>query len=67
MDGICAALTSPSVVIALLAAAVWAPVTGFPTWPAISRGRFSGTMTISALVGWTAFVVVRRLAVGAGS
>ena len=53
--------------VALIAAAARAPVTGFPTWPALSRGRPSCTPAVSALVGWTAFVLVRRLAVAGGA
>jgi len=66
MDRVCAALACPAASLALVAAVAWVPVTGFPTWPALSRGRLSCTMAISALVGWTAFVLVRRLAFAGG-
>jgi hypothetical protein len=66
MDRVCAALACPAAPLALIASVAWAPVAGFPTWPALSRGRLSSTLAISVLVGWTAFVLVRRLAVAGG-
>jgi len=64
MDRICAALASPAAPLALIASVAWAPVTGSPTWSAVSRGRLSCIVAISAAaVGWTAFV----LAAGGGS
>ncbi|HXQ46521.1 MAG TPA: hypothetical protein VN806_07890 [Caulobacteraceae bacterium] len=67
MNEICAALASPAALLALLASAAWAPITGVPTWPTLSHGRLCGTVTISGLVGCTAFAALRRLAVSAGS
>ena len=67
MDRICAAIAVPIAPVAQIASAAWAPVGGFPTWPALSRGRPSCTRAVSALVGWTAFVLVRRLAVAGGA
>jgi hypothetical protein len=46
----------------MIAAVVWAPVTGFPTWPAVSRGRFAVTAAVSAAIASVAFIVVGRLA-----
>jgi hypothetical protein len=63
MDRICAALASPAAPLALIASVAWAPVTGSPTWSAVSRDRLSCIVAISAAVGWTAFV----LAAGGGS
>ena len=64
MDRICAAIAAPAAPLALIASVAWAPVTGFPTWPALSRGRVTCTIAISALVGWTAFVLAHHLAAG---
>jgi hypothetical protein len=66
VDRICTPFASPAALLALIASVASAPVTGFPTWPALSRGRPSCTLAISALIGWTAFAFVRRLAVAGG-
>ena len=49
------ALTSPAGAIALAAALVWAPLTGFPTWPALARGRLASTAAVTASVASFAF------------
>jgi hypothetical protein len=49
------ALTSPAGVIALAAALVWAPLTGFPTWPALARGRLASTIALTSAVASFAF------------
>jgi hypothetical protein len=62
MDRVVAALASPAAPIAVIAAVAWAPVTGFPTWPAVSRGRFALTAAVSAAIASVAFVVAGCLA-----
>ena len=32
---------------AIAAALLWSPLTGFPTWPALSRGRLASTVAVS--------------------
>lgn len=54
-------LSSPSAAAALFAALLWAPATGFPTWPAMARGRYASTVAISAAIGALAFTVVQRV------
>jgi len=60
-----AILSSPAAPLALFAALCWAPVTGFPTWPALSRGRLASTVAISAAVGAFVFLAVRQAGVSA--
>lgn len=55
MGGVAHALTSPAGAIALAAALVWAPLTGFPTWPALARGRLASTVAVTAAVASYAF------------
>ncbi len=62
MERVYAVLSSPAAPVAMIAAVVWAPVTGFPTWPAVSRGRFAVTAAVSAAIASVAFIVVGRLA-----
>ncbi len=62
MDPVVSFLASPPAGAALLAAAAWAPVTGFPTWPALARGRFGSTLAISVAVGVFVFTIAERLA-----
>ena len=62
MDRLVNALASPATPIAVIAAVAWAPVTGFPTWPAVSRGRFAVTGAVSATIASVAFIVAARLA-----
>jgi hypothetical protein len=62
MDRLAATLASPAGVAAIAAAALWAPVTGFPTWPALARGRCASTVLPSLAVGLFAFTFVQRLA-----
>ena len=38
-----AILSSPPALAGLAAALLWAPATGFPTWPALARGRVGST------------------------
>jgi hypothetical protein len=67
MDRVFAVILSPAAPIAVIAAVAWAPATGFPTWPAVSRGRFAGTAAVSAVMASVAFIVVGRLtALGGG-
>jgi hypothetical protein len=34
---------------------------GFPTWPALSRGRMASTVAVSVGIGGVVFVLVQRL------
>ena len=61
MDRAAAILGSPAAVAALLAAVAWSPITGFPTWAALSRGRYASTVAISLGVAMFAFAFVQRL------
>lgn len=61
MDRALTFLASPAAVAALLAAVAWSPMTGFPTWPALSRGRYGSTVTISLAVAIFVFTFVQRL------
>jgi hypothetical protein len=36
-------------------------MTGFPTWPALTRGRYASTVTISLGVAIFVFTFVQRL------
>jgi len=60
MSPLVAVLASPAVSIALIAGAAWAPVTGLPTWPAVTRSRFASTAPVSAAMATFAFGVVRH-------
>lgn len=62
MASVASVPTSPAARAALLAAAAWAPVTGFPTWPALARGRVGSTLAISVGVGVFIFELAQRLA-----
>ncbi len=55
MGAVAHALTSPAGAIAMAAALVWAPLTGFPTWPALARGRLASTAAVTAAVACFAF------------
>ena len=61
MEPVASFLASPAAGAALLAAAAWAPVTGFPTWSALARGRFGSTLAISVAVGVCVFTCAQRL------
>lgn len=50
MGGVAHTLSSPAGAIAMAAALVWAPLTGFPTWPALARGRLASTAAVTAAV-----------------
>jgi hypothetical protein len=67
MERTLAVLSSPAALLGLLAAVCWAPVTGFPTWPALSRGRLASTVVISAAIGVFVFFATRQAGVAAGS
>lgn len=54
-----ATLATPAALAAILAAVAWAPLTGFPTWPAWSRGRLGSTVMLSVVVGLSVLFVVR--------
>ncbi len=62
MDRMADALTSPAGVFGVIAALAWAPATGFPTWPALARGRLASTVVISLVVGVLVFLFAQRLA-----
>jgi hypothetical protein len=55
VGGVAHALSSPAGAIAMAAALVWAPLTGFPTWPALARGRLASTAAVTAAVASLAF------------
>ena len=61
MDQLAALIASPAAAIALLGALAWAPMTGFPTWSALSRGRFASTVGVSVAVAVFVFAFVQRL------
>ena len=67
MDRLAALLASPAAAVALLGALVWAPMTGFPTWGALSRGRYASTLAISVAVAVFVFAFVQRLTAPATS
>ena len=67
MDRLAALLASPAAAVALLGALAWAPMTGFPTWGALSRGRYAGTLAISVAVAAFLFAFVQRLTAPATS
>ena len=58
------ALTSPAAAFALAMALLWAPVTGFPTWPALSRGRLASTAVITLAVASFAYALAAEAAGG---
>jgi hypothetical protein len=60
-----AILSSPAAQFALFAALCWAPATGLPTWPALSRGRLGSTVAISLVVGAFVFLAARQAGVSA--
>jgi hypothetical protein len=67
VDHIVIGPTSCAVSAAIVAAVAWAPVTGYPTWNALTRGRFAVTAAISAAIATLAFMTAQRLAtLGAG-
>ena len=66
MDRVFAVLASPAAPIAVIAAIAWAPVTGLPTWPSLSRGRIAGTASVSAAIAGVVFIVAARLAARGG-
>ena len=55
MGAVAHALTTPAGAMAFAAALVWAPLTGFPTWPALARGRLASTAAVTAAVASFAF------------
>jgi len=58
-------LTSPAAVAALATALALPAVTGFPTWPALARGRLASTVCPSAAAGAAVFLFVSRLTASA--
>jgi hypothetical protein len=66
MEGVQAILTSPAALAGLLAAFVWAPATGFPTWPALARGRLGSTVGVSLVIGLFVFFAVQGLTAPSG-
>lgn len=67
MDAVIADVSSPAAFVALAAGVLWLPLLGFPTWPALARGRYASTVAISVGVGGAAYVLAQRLPVLAGS
>lgn len=61
MERAAAILCSPPALAALAAAVLWAPATGFPTWPALVRGRLGSTLGTSFAVGLFVFTAVQDL------
>ncbi len=60
-------LASPAGKAGIAAAVLWPPLTGFPTWPALARGRLASTVALSVAVGGAVFVLVQRLAAPAAA
>ena len=60
-----AILSSPPALTRLAAALLRAPATGFPTWPALARGRVGSTAGVSVAVGLFVFAAAQRLAAAA--
>lgn len=67
MDRLVALLASPATAVALLGALAWAPMTGFPTCGALSRGRYASTVCVSVAVAVFVFAFVQRLTAPATS
>lgn len=67
MDRLAALITSPAAAAALVGALAWSPMTGFPTWGALSRGRYASTVGVSVAVGIVVFAFVQRLTAPAAS
>ena len=61
MDRLAALVASPAAALALLGALAWAPITEFPTWGALSRGRYASTVVVSVAVAVFVFAFVQRL------
>jgi hypothetical protein len=61
VPGSLALLASPAGAAALCAALLWPAATGFPTWPALARGRLASTLGVSVAVGVVVFALVQRL------
>lgn len=61
MERALAVIDSPAALAGWIAALMWAPATGFPTWPAVTRARLGSTVVISAAVGLCVFLLVERL------
>jgi hypothetical protein len=59
-------LTSPAAGFGVLAALVWAPATGFPTWPAVARGRLGCSAAISLIVGLFVYLLAGALGAPTG-
>jgi hypothetical protein len=59
MERVQALLSSPAVLASVLAALIWAPATGFPTWPAVARGRWGSTVGLSLAVGLFVFAAAQ--------
>ncbi|MBV9511637.1 MAG: hypothetical protein JO303_15295 [Caulobacteraceae bacterium] len=62
MATILALAASPAGALALAAATLWPALAGQPTWPALSRGRVTSTLTLSLAFGWAVYVVALRVA-----
>ena len=60
MERALAAIASPAGVAGLAAAALWAPASGYPTWPGGGRSRMASTLTTSLAIGWAVFLLVRQ-------
>jgi hypothetical protein len=57
-----AELTTPAAAFGFCVAVLWGPATGYPTWPALARGRLGSTVAVSLAVGFLVFTFARRLA-----
>lgn len=54
-------LASPAAVCALAAVFTLPPLTGFPAWPALARGRVASTLCPSLAAGAFVYLFVSRL------
>lgn len=55
-------LASPALIAASATALALPVVTGFPTWPALARGRLASTVCPSVAAGTFVYLLVSRLA-----
>lgn len=62
MAGALILLSSPAAALALMTALSLPAFTGFPTWPALARGRLASTVCPSVAAGVFVYQLVSRLA-----
>jgi hypothetical protein len=60
VSGLLDVLSSAPAGATITAAVLCHPLAGFPTWPALSRGRLASTLAVSLGVGSLVFVLVQR-------